>query len=178
MKTLFTFLTLLVLGTSWAQIDQLDLKNALVIGQLDKPEDRFSIEVNVTELFNSRGIKAYPALNVLKIGSAPDLLSGDSVKTALAAKGIDTYVIVTVRGYDRNFKTSELKDDFQTAINAGSLFPIYREEVTSVSFEFVFFRNGKMVASDIIKCSNVGSRDGVIKKLRKGVEKRLKKRWR
>ena len=35
------------------------LSNALVIGQFDKAEDRFSIEVNVTEIFNSLGIKDF-----------------------------------------------------------------------------------------------------------------------
>ena len=178
MRGLITLFFLLSIGNTYAQKDQIQLKNALVIGQLDKPEDRFSIEVNVTELFNSYGIKALPALNVLKFGSSPDLLATDSVKTALTAKGIDTYVVVTVRGYDRNFKASDRKDDLITTLNAGSLFPIYRNEVTSVTFEFLFFRNGQMFASDILKCSNVGSRDGVIKKLRKGIEKRLKKKWR
>jgi hypothetical protein len=157
---------------------QFALKNALVIGQLDKPEDRFSVEINVTELFSSNGIKAMPSLNVLKLGSSAELLATDSIKNSLTAKGIDTYVLVFVRGYDKNFKPTDRKDDLITTLNSGSLFPIYRDEVTSVSFEFLFYRNGQMVASDIIKCSNVADRDAVVRKLRKGVEKRLKKKWR
>jgi hypothetical protein len=175
------YLSLLLIFLSstavFGQLDQLNLTNALVIGQLDKPEDRFSIEINITELLTSHGVKAMPSLNVLKLGSDPELLATDSMKTVLTSKGIDTYVLVFVRGYDKKFKPTTLKDDLLTVLNTGSLFPIYREEVTSVSFEFLFYRNGVMVASDVVKCGSVSSRDAVVKKLRKAVEKRIVKKW-
>jgi hypothetical protein len=177
MRYLTLLLIFLSASTVFGQLDQLNLTNALVIGQLDKPEDRFSIEINLTELLTSNGVKAMPSLNVLKLGSDPELLATDSMKTILASKGIDTYVLVFVRGYDKKFKPTTLKDDFLTVLNTGSLFPIYREEVTSVSFEFLFYRNGEMVASDIVKCGSVSNRDAVVKKLRKGLEKRIVKKW-
>jgi hypothetical protein len=177
MRYLALLLIFLSATTVFGQLDQLNLTNALVIGQLDKPEDRFSIEINLTELLTSNGVKAIPSLNVLKLGSDPELLATDSMQTIMTAKGIDTYVLVFVRGYDKKFKPTMLKDDFLTVLNTGSLFPIYREEVTSVSFEFLFYRNGAMVASDIVKCGSVSSRDAVVKKLRKGVEKRIIKKW-
>jgi hypothetical protein len=82
-----------------------------------------------------------------------------------------------VRGYDRKYKPTNLRDDLVTALNAGNLFPIYREEVVSVSFEFTFFRNGQFVCSDIVKCGNVSDRDSVIKRFRKLVAKRIEKKW-
>ena len=161
----------------FAQLTDLHLKNALVVGQLDKPEDRYTVEINLTEMLTNAGIKTIPSLNMMKLGSDASLLATDSIQRLVAAKGIDTYVIVSVRGFDRRFKPSIRKDDLNTALGAGSLFPIYREEVVSVSFEFLFYRNGQFVASDIVKCGNVSERDTVIKRFRKKVTKRIVKKW-
>jgi len=161
----------------FAQLTDLHLKNALVVGQLDKPEDRYTVEINLTEMLTNAGIKAIPSLNMMKLGSDASLLATDSIQRLVAAKGIDTYVIVSVRGFDRRFKPSIRKDDLNTALGAGSLFPIYREEVVSVSFEFLFYRNGQFVASDMVKCGNVSERDTVIKRFRKKVTKRIVKKW-
>jgi hypothetical protein len=60
---------------------------------------------------------------------------------------------------------------------AGHSFPLYRDEITSISFEFNFYRNGQWVAYDLVKVGGVGSRDKVIKKTRKKLEKRLNKMW-
>ena len=73
MRYLTLLLIFLSASTVFGQLDQLNLTNALVIGQLDKPEDRFSIEINLTELLTSNGVKAMPSLNVLKLGSDPVL---------------------------------------------------------------------------------------------------------
>jgi hypothetical protein len=174
MKKILSFLVLLISVSAGAQYQ---LNNALVIGQLDKPEDRFSVEINVTELFASAGIKAMASLNVLKLGSDPDLLGSDSVVNALKSKGIDTYVLVFVKGYDKKFKATTLRDDLITALNTGSLFPLYRDEITSITFEFQFFRNGQMIGADVLRCSSVSNRDAVVKKLRKGLTKKINKKW-
>jgi hypothetical protein len=177
MKLFVTLFLICVSLSSFGQLENLKLNNALVIGQLDKPEDRFSVEINVTELLSNSGIKAMPSLNVLKLGSNSENLATDSIKQRISDKGFDTYIVISVRGYDKKFKPSNRQDDLATALSAGSLFPIYREEVTSVTFEFMFYRDGKLVASDLVRCKNVSSRDTVIKKLRKALEKRIVKKW-
>lgn len=158
-----------------AQLDQLNLNNTLVVGQLDKPEDRYSIEINLTELLTRNNIKAIPSLNIMKMGGNPDILVSDSVTSILNSKGIDTYLVVVVKGYDRKFKSTIRPEDLKTVLEAGSLYPIYRDGMTSISFEFMFFRGGKMIAGDIVKCGGAATRDEVIKKLRKGLEKRITK---
>jgi hypothetical protein len=179
-NTLYLFFVLFVISASnltIAQTKTLQLKNALVIGQLDKSEDRYSMEINVTEILTELGIKAIPSLNMLKLGSDASMIATDSMKQVIAGKGIDTYLLVSVRGYDKIFKATSLNDDFTTALGAGNLFPLYRDEIVSVSFEFKFFRNGAMVQYDIIKCGNVSNRDAVIKKLRKQLRKIAVKKW-
>ncbi|TXI84120.1 MAG: hypothetical protein E6Q38_02360 [Crocinitomicaceae bacterium] len=177
MKNLTLFLLLLLAVNVQAQKESIQLKNALVVGQLDKAEDRYSVEINLTELLTEAGVKAIPSLNILKMGSDASIIATDSVQQLIAAKGIDTYILVSVRGYDKKFKKTHRKDELKTALDAGNLFPIYRDEVVSVSFEFMFYRNGQFIGTDIVKCGNVSSRDTVIKRFRKSVSKRIEKKW-
>ncbi|MGV3630076.1 MAG: hypothetical protein ACO1O6_02670 [Bacteroidota bacterium] len=160
-----------------SQIESLDLKNVLVVGQLDKPEDRFTMEVNLTEILAGEGIKTMASLNVLKQGSEMIMLASDSISAALKAKGIDTYVLVSVRGYDTKFKPSKNHNDLKTELTVGHLFPLYRDEIISVTFEFNFYRNGQFVAYDILKLPGTSSRDEVVKKLHKKLPKRINKLW-
>lgn len=177
MKNLTLLLLLFVAVNVKAQKESIQLKNALVVGQLDKAEDRYSVEINLTELLTEAGVKAVPSLNILKMGSDASIIATDSIQKLITAKGIDTYILVSVRGYDKKFKKTHRKDELKTALDAGNLFPIYRDEVVSVSFEFMFYRNGQFIGTDIVKCGNVSSRDTVIKRFRKSVAKRIEKSW-
>ncbi len=171
---------LLLLSTpffGFSQLESLDLKNVLVVGQLEKPEDRFTLEVNLTEILANEGIKTMASLNVLKQGTEMITLGGDSIMSVLKAKGIDTYVLVSVRGYDTKFKPSKMHNDLKTELSVGHLFPLYRDEIISVTLEFNFYRNGQFVAYDILKLPGTSSRDEVIKKLRKKLPKRINKLW-
>jgi len=155
----------------------LKLNNVLVIGQFDKPEDRYAIEVNLTELLTNTGIKAAPSLNILKQGNSAVNLVSDSIQQLIKSKGFNTYLVVNVRGYDRSFKPSETKITLEEMLNMASLYHIYRDEASSVSFEFTFFRNGVVVYRDILKCGNVSNRDSVIKRFRKKIPKLIEKNW-
>lgn len=153
------------------------LQNTLVIGQMDTPEDRYSMEITLTEMFSQKGVKAIPSLNVLKLGSDARILATDSIQKVVAAKGVDTYCIVSIRGFDRNYTVSNRADDFETALNQASFFNLYREDAVSVTFQFKFFRNNECVHAEVVKCGNIGSRESVLKRFRKKVGKRIKKSW-
>jgi hypothetical protein len=177
MKNLLLGILFITNYTVFAQVENLKLKNALVIAQLDQEEDRFSIEINLTELLSSAGIKAVPSLNIMKMGNDAVILASDSIQETARGMGVDTYMLVSVRGYDKKFKPSSCKDDLQQALSVGNLFPMYRDEIVSVSFEFIFYRNGQCVGSDVIKCSNVSDRESVLKKFRKQITKKLTNDW-
>lgn len=153
------------------------LTNGLVIGQMDNPEDRYSIEINLTEMLVSNGVKALPSLNVMKMGGDAMILSSDSVTALMKSKGIDTYVLVSVRGYDRRFKVSEKQGDLKSALSAAGLFDLYRMDIVSISFEFKFYREGEFVFGDMVKLGNISDRETVLKKFRNKVEKRIVKKW-
>ena len=159
--------------TSGIPIKDLNLRNALVVGQLDRSEDRYTMEINFSELLADNGIRTLASLNVLKQGTEPEVLASDSVQLVLKEKGIDTYVLVSVRGYDRKFKPSVQHQPLAEELATGHAFPLYRDEIVSITFEFRFYRNGQFVAYDIVKIGNVGSRDSVLKKFRKKIGKRI-----
>ncbi len=177
MKNLLFGILLFSSCSLFAQLENLKLKNALVIAQLDQEEDRFSIEINLTELLSTSGIKAVPSLNILKLGNDASILATDSIQEIARTMGVDTYMLVSVRGYDKKFKPSSCKDDLQQALSVGNLFPMYRDEIVSVSFEFIFYRNGQCVGSDIVKCGNVSDRESVLKKFRKQITKKIINDW-
>jgi hypothetical protein len=173
-------LVLLILITAincFSQQSTNELSNAVVIGQFDKAEDRFSIEINTTELLIANGVKAMPSLNLLKTGADTRLLSTDSLKALVRSKGYDTYMIISVRGYDKRFKKSERQVTLEEALGFGNLFHLYRNEATSVTFEFTFFRENKIIFRDIMRCEGISDRNTVLKKYRKKLNKRILKKW-
>lgn len=165
-------------GVGFSQKNTAGLTNVVVIGQFDKAEDRFSVEINTTELLVANGIKAMPSLNLLKTGADTRLLSTDSLKALVRSKGFDTYLIISVRGYDKRFQKSERQVTFEEALGFGSLFHLYRNEATSVTFEFSFFRDNKIIYRDIMRCEGISDRNTVLKKYRKKLNKRIPKNWR
>lgn len=174
----FTLAIFLVSASIQLFAQELKLTNAVIVGQLDKEGDRYLVEVALTELFNQYGVKAIPSMNVLKVGNEQELLASDSVQAILKEKGFDTYVLVSVRGFDKRFQKSEKQKPLLDNLKEGHLFPIYKEEAVSVSFEFFFYRNGQHIGTSLIKCGGISSRDGVIKKFRKKVSKKLEGHWR
>jgi len=177
MKKITLFIAILLISTlSMAQKkEKLHLTNALVIAQLDNPEDRYTLEINMTELLTSRGVKAFPSLNYMKQGGDSQVLASDSVQKIMLEAGVDTYVIITIRGYDKRFKKSKRKENLETSLSEGGIFDLYRTDIVSISFEFKFYRNGEMVYSDIRRCGNISDRPTVIKRFRKKVGKRIYK---
>lgn len=176
------FLIVLVVFTFypklWAQENKdLKLTNALVIAQQDDLSDRYSIEGGIVRLFTQYHIKAIPALNYIKEGGSPDVLLNDSIQKILAKKGIDTYLLVSIRGYDKKFNLSEENIPFDEALKQHNLYSLYRDGVTRVTFSLKFYRNGKVVHKELIRTGSVGSSSDVMKKLLKILAKRIEKNW-
>ena len=177
MRHFILIICIVSINTIVGQTKNLHLTNAIVVGQMEKAEDRYTLEINLAELLVNNGIKANPSLNILKSGNELALLANDSLTSIVNSKGYDTYALISVRGYDTNFKKTSHKDPLAVAFSSGNLFPIYRDEIASVTFEVMFYRNGQFVGSDIIKCGNVSTRDGVLKKFRKNTNKKIVKNW-
>lgn len=171
-KIISSVIVLLFVSLSFAQ-SGLKLTNAIVIGQFDKPEDRYAVEVTLTEFLSQAKIKSLPSLNILKQGSSSAILGNDTLQKQMKDNGYDTYLVVSVRGYDRKFKPSESKVSFAEILERTSIYHLYRDEATSVSFEFTFFRGNQVVYRDVLRCGNISNRDSVIKRFRKRLPKKV-----
>ncbi len=177
MKNSVIVLFLLISLSSFSQLSNLKLKNVVVVGQFDKIEERFTIESTLVTLLNDFNIKTTPSVNYVKSGESSAVLAGDSLTNVLKEKGFDTYVIVSVRGYDRKYKTSEIKYPFAEKLDQGTLREIYRNAAVSVTFEFAFYRNGEMVAIDQIRCNNISDRESTLKRFVKKAASRIESKW-
>lgn len=178
-KTLlsFLFLSACLLGFSQAKFPPLKLNNALIVSHLDKESDQFSLEIAVSDVLSKTKIKNTVSLNVLKAGGDPQVLMTDSLTQLLKAKGINTLMLVSVRGFDNRFRPSSGNMTLAEDLAADNLFPIYKEDIVSVTFEFHFYREGKLVYTDLLKIGGINSRDKVLRKLRKKLAKKVVKDW-
>ena len=156
---------------------RIKLTNAVVVGQMDNPDDRYSVEIAATDILRQGNVKTTPSLNLLKLGSDSREIASDSIQTKLKAEGFDTYMLVSIRGFDKKYKPGNLDDDFEKSLDQATFFDLYRLNAVSVSFQIKFFRGGECVHAEIIKCSNIADRGGVLKRFRKKLAKRLKKKW-
>lgn len=171
------FLCICFLGFGQAKNAPLKLTNALIVSHLDKQADQFSLEIAVSDVLSKVGVKNMVALNVLKAGGDPQVLMTDSVTQLLKAKGINTLMLVSVRGFDNRFRPSSGNMTLAEDLAADNLFPIYKEDIVSVTFEFHFYREGKLVYTDLLKIGGINSRDKVLRKLRKKLGKKVVKDW-
>lgn len=173
----FLFSSVCLLGFAQAKFPPLKLNNALIVSHLDKESDQFSLEIAVSDVLSRSKVKNTVSLNVLKAGGDPQVLLTDSLTQLLKAKGINTLMLVSVRGFDNRFRPSTGNMTLAEDLAADNLFPIYKEDIVSVTFEFHFYRDGKLVYADLLKIGGAGSRDKVLRKLRKKLAKRVQKSW-
>jgi hypothetical protein len=171
------FLSVSLFGLSQAKFPPLKLTNALVVSHLDKEADQFSLEIAISDVLSRSKVKNTVALNVLKSGGDPQVLMTDSLTQLLKGKGINTLMLVSVRGFDNRFRQSTGNMTLAEDLAADNLFPIYKEDIVSVTFEFHFYRDGKLVYTDLLKIGGAGSRDKVLRKLRKKLAKKVEKDW-
>ena len=167
----------LAIITQLVSAQSVKLTNAVVITQFDKEEDRYVMQALMADILKGYQIKALPVMNVLKQGEDPQHLLNDYIQQIIVQKGFDTYLVVNVRGYDRTFKPSEDTQTLAELLETTSIYQIYRDEATSVSFEFSIYRDGKLVSRQVLRCGNVSDRDSVLKRLRKRLPKKVIPTW-
>jgi hypothetical protein len=173
----FLLLISIALCTQLLRAQNIKLTNAVVITQFDKEEDRYAMQALMADMLKAYQIKALPLMNVLKQGEDPQHLLNDTIQKVLSQKGFDTYLVVNVRGYDRSFKPSEDNQTLAELLETTSIYHIYREEATSVSFEFSIYKEGKLISRQVLRCGNVSDRDSVLKRLRKRLPKKVLPSW-
>jgi len=175
MKNVILITTILMSSLSFGQKQKLNLTNVLIVGQMEKEDERFMLEITLTEFFTEMNVKAVPSINILKQGADPSLLITPELRAVVQEKGLNTYMLVSVRGYDSRFKKTNKNDSLAIALDYGTLFALYRAEITSITFEFFIFQNNVMVKTALVRCGNVSSKETVLKRLKKQLARKYKK---
>lgn len=175
--TFFILTTLFIGVKAYAQFEPLNLTNVLIVGQQDKLEDKYSLELAVLNVLQKHGVKAKSSLNVLRQGEDPVALASKENQKNLLEEGIDTYMLVSVRGFDKRFTPSTNLQNLKEELGAGHLFPLWKETSSSVSFSITFYRNNVPVYYDLIRVTSMGSKDAVLKKFSKILDKKMRKEW-
>ena len=177
MKKLALFIIVIGFTVNVHSQEDLNLTNVLIIGLQEKVSDRFTLEIALLDVMHENNINAKSSINVLKQGERQAILASDSLQRKLKRDDINTYMLVAVRGYDKRFNPPSRILDLEEELNAGHLFPIWRENASSVTFTISFYRNGFPVHNELIMIRSTGSRDAVMKRLTKKISKRLRKAW-
>lgn len=177
MKQITLILTLVISTFSFAQKEEKlppikDLDKFVMVGKIDKPADRYAIEVNLTRFFTQFGLKVLPSLNYSKVGNSADILSSDSLAQILEKKGVTKQLLISVRGYDRRFRpATKAPQTLKEALERGHLYPLWQKSSTSVTFEFLLYDKGKFAGYEIVKVGGVGDRQSVFIQLQKRLDK-------
>lgn len=155
----------------------LKLKECLVLAQFEKYEERYALEINLCEILAQWKVKTVPATNLIKQGQSATILTTDSIKEILSKTKVQTICIVRIKGYDKKFKNTVQNIPFTEALERASLYNLYKDDISTVSLEFLFYRNEVCIFSDILKVGNIGDRDDVLKRIRKKLPKLIEKHW-
>lgn len=156
---------------------QLRLDNVLVVAQQDKLEDRYSVELAITNLMQMSGVNSKSALGVIPQGEFMNVLATEEIQKKVKEMGIDTYMLISVRGYDRSFTPSTDLQGMRDELNAGHMFSFWRESANSISFSVTFYRNNQPIHYELIKVKNGKNREVTLKRMVKAFDKRLQKSW-
>lgn len=178
MKYIFLILTVFISMSAIAQKYPpiKGVEGLLIIGKIDKPEDRYAIEVNTTKFLAQFGMKVLPSLNFSRVGSSVEDLSSDSIGAVIKSKGVKGYLLISVRGFDRTFKPREhFPQTLEEALDEGHLYPVFQEDISSITFEFLYYEEGKFVGYDIAKLKGTSTRAQVFEKLQKKLSKQVPK---
>jgi hypothetical protein len=178
--TIYFFSLVFVLGgcaVTQIQIEPLNLSNVLVVAQQDKTEDRYNLELAVIDAMRKNNILAKSSLNIVKQGQDPIILASDSIQRKLSNEGINTYMLISVRGYDRNFNATKNIPSLKEELRSGHLFQIWRKSVRSVTFTIIFYRNEIPVHYELMKIRTGKDQEKVLERLSKRIDNRIKNAW-
>ncbi len=159
------------------KIDPINLTNVLVVAQQDKTEDRYNLELAVIDAMRNNNINARSSLNIVKQGQDPAILANDSIQRKLTNEGIDTYMLISVRGYDRNFNATQNIPSMGEELRSGHLFQIWRKSAKSVTFTIIFYRNRIPIHYELMKIRTGKNQEQVLERLTKKMDNRISRAW-
>jgi hypothetical protein len=153
------------------------ITGALLVVQNDKFDNRFSAEVNMGKIFSLLRVPLLLSVNLIKEGNPLTEIASQRVNGEMAAKGINTVLIVSVRGYDTRFKPRTIiPETLEEMLKEGNLYPLVQNEVASVTIEFFQYVGGVFKGYEMMRIGGASDKQKLYKRLQKRLERRIP-RW-
>ena len=180
MKTILSILFLALLTPGLAQkVKQpkiSKLKGAMILVKNDKPQERFSMEANLGKLFSVYKMPILLSVNLIKEGAPLIELADERVQKEMNAKGINSVLVISVRGFDTRFSArTKIPQTLAEMLQEGNLNPITAEEATTVTIEFFQYIDGKFVGYHIQRVGGAATKTKVYQRLQKRLDKLVPK---
>jgi len=151
-----------------------NLKGALLVVKNDKFNERFSAEVNVAKIFSPFQMPMLLSVNLIKENAPLTELASSKVQGEMAAKNINSVLIVSVRGYDNRFKPrTKIPETLIEMLEEGNLMPITQDDISSVTIEFFQYVGGKFHGYHMMRVGSASNKQKVYKKMQKKLNRMI-----
>jgi len=155
-----------------------NLKGVMLLVKNDNAQERFSIEANLGKIFAQFNMPILLSINLIKQGAPLTELSDPKIQGEMNSKGINSVVVVSIRGFDARFKPrTKMPATLDEMLQEGNLYPISQEEATTVTIELIQFVNGKFNGYHMMRISSASDKTKVYSKIQKKLN-RLMPKWR
>jgi len=106
--TLIIFLAFLALNSAWSQKVKHppinNMKGAMLLVKNDNAQERFSVEANLGKILATYNMPLLLSINLINQGAPLKELAGARVQNEMSARGINSVIVVSIRGFDQRFK--------------------------------------------------------------------------
>jgi hypothetical protein len=179
--TIFIFLALFSYNNSFAQKIKHppinNMRGMMLLVKNDNAQERFSIEANLGKIFASFQMPLLLSINLINQGSPLKELAEARVQNELSARGINSVIVVSIRGFDQRFKPrTKIPEKLIDILEEGNLYPISQEDASSVTVEFFQYIGGNFNGYHMMRIGGASDRTKVYNRILKRLN-RLVPRW-
>ncbi len=178
--TLIIFLAFLALNSAWSQKVKHppinNMKGAMLLVKNDNAQERFSVEANLGKILATYNMPLLLSINLINQGAPLKELAGARVQNEMSARGINSVIVVSIRGFDQRFKPrTKIPATLEEMLEEGNLYPLSQEDVTTVTIEFIQYVGGKFHGYHMMRVGNASNKSKVYSKIQKKLNRQIPK---
>jgi hypothetical protein len=180
--TFIIFLAFSTLNSAWSQKVKHppinNMQGAMLLVKNDNAQERFSVEANLGKILATYNMPLLLSINVINQGAPLKELAGARAQNEMSARGINSVLVVSIRGFDQRFKPrTKIPATLEEMLEEGNLYPISQEEATTVTIEFIQYVGGKFNGYHMMRIGSASNKSKVYTRIQKKLN-RLVPKWR
>jgi hypothetical protein len=179
--SLVFLLSIATISNAWAQKVKHppinNLKGAMLLVKNDDAKERFSVEANMGKILATYNMPLLLSINMINQGAPLKELAGARVQNEMSARGINSVLVVSIRGFDQRFKPrTKIPERLEEMLEEGNLYPISQEDATTVTIEFIQYVGGNFNGYHMMRLGNASNKTKIYNKMLKKLN-RLMPKW-